>query len=60
VCVYTLYIERLMLKISTVKIGSSVILLTSVTYFDEILLSGNIVKWTRGGNSEKKLDKDED
>jgi hypothetical protein len=44
VCVYTLYIERLMLKISTVKIGSSVILLTSVTYFDEILLSGNIVK----------------
>jgi K+ transporter len=58
VCIHTLYIERLMLKISTVKIGSSVILLTSVIYIDEILLSGNIVKWTRGGN--RKLDKDED
>lgn len=53
-----LYIERVMLKISTAKIGSSVFLLPSVT--NEIFVSGNVVKTPRSGNSETKMDKNED
>jgi len=47
-----------MLKISTAKIGSSVFMLPSVTRY--LFVSGNVVKTPWSGNSETKMDENEE